>query len=390
MITSGNRIFSAGGTTIFTVMSSLAQAFSAVNLGQGFPDDNGPDDVRKIAADALLNGPNQYPPMRGTADLRSAVAAHDKRFYGIDLDPDRSVLVTCGATEALAAAIFALANEGDEIIVIEPLYDSYVPIIRRAGAVPVFIRLTPPTWALPLDALRAAITPRTRAILYNTPHNPSGAVLSSADLSALADILRGHPQITAICDEVYEHLIFDGAQHHPLLAEPDMQSRALKIGSAGKTFSLTGWKIGYVSGDPALIDLVAKAHQFLTFTTPPNLQTAIAYGLGKPDDYFTSFTADLQHKRDFLARGLAALGLDLLPCQGTYFLSAGYGHFSDEPADTFSRTLVETAGVATIPYDPFYADPHGAPPPKLIRFCFAKQMPVLEEALARLQKYAGK
>lgn len=378
----GNSVFAAGGTTIFTVMSALAQQFEAVNLGQGFPDDAGPGDVLAVAAQALLDGPNQYPPMRGTQALRQAVAAHDKRFYGIEVDPERGVLVTSGATEALAACIFSLTNAGDEVIVLEPLYDSYVPIIRRAGAVEKIVRLQPPDWTLPIDEIRAAITLRTRAILYNTPHNPTGRVFSPADIQTLGTLLEDHPHIMALCDEVYEHLLFDGARHVPLLSLPAMHSRALKIGSAGKTFSLTGWKVGYVCGDPSLIDLVAKAHQFLTFTTPPNLQTAVAYGLGKPDSYFSDLADDLASKRDFLAAGLRQIGFDVLPCMGTYFLTAGYGNFADCEAMNFARRLVEQAGVATIPYDPFYAGV--APPPKLIRFCFAKQRSLLERALEQL------
>jgi N-succinyldiaminopimelate aminotransferase len=382
----GNQILANYGTTIFTRMSALASEHGAVNLGQGFPDDNGPDDVRAIAADALLHGPNQYPPMRGTVALRAAVAAHDKRFYGLDIDPLDGVLVTSGATEALAACIFGLTNPGDEVIVIEPMYDSYVPIIRRAGAVPVFVRLHPPHWRLDREALHRAISPRTRAILFNTPHNPSGAIMSHAELEMLADMLRAHPHITAICDEVYEHLCFDGRAHIPLLSLPGMEQRALKIGSAGKSFSLTGWKVGYISGDAALIGLVSKAHQFLTFTTPPNLQAGVAYGLGKDDAYFQSFTALAQAKRDLLSTALSAIGFDVLPCAGTYFLSATYERFSSLAAYDFAQQLVCEAKVATIPYDAFYADPKGALPPKLIRFCFIKDDAKLAQAVEYLRR----
>jgi N-succinyldiaminopimelate aminotransferase len=388
MSVAGNNVFAAGGTTIFTVMSALSQQHHAINLGQGFPDDEGPDDVRAIAAKALMDGPNQYPPMMGLPDLRHAVAAHDKHFYGLDIDPEAGVLVTSGATEALAACIFALTNAGDEVIVIEPLYDCYVPIIRRAGAVPVFIRLQPPDWSLPVAEIRAAITPRTKAILYNTPHNPTGVVFSAADIAQLANILHDHPHVLAICDEVYEHLLFDEHAHVPLLSFPGMKNRALKIGSAGKTFSLTGWKVGYVSGDPSWISLVSKAHQFLTFTTPPNLQTAVAYGLRKPDTYFMELARGLQAKRNYLHDALHQIGFDCFPAQGSYFLTASYARFSNQPAETFARTLVEKAGVATIPYDPFYANPSGAAAPKLIRFCFAKQMAVLRAAEEKLATFA--
>jgi N-succinyldiaminopimelate aminotransferase len=385
-LTPGNHIFADYGTTVFTRMSALAHELGAINLGQGFPDNDGPDDVRAVAAEALRHGDNQYPPMRGTIALRAAVAAHDKRFYGLDLDPVDGVLVTSGATEALAASIFALTNPGDEVIVIEPLYDSYVPVIRRAGAVPVSIRLQPPHWQLDRAALHSAVSPRTRAILFNTPHNPSGAVMSYSELDMLADVLRAHRQITAICDEVYEHLCFDGHTHIPLLSLPGMAQRALKIGSAGKSFSLTGWKVGYISGDAALIDLVAKAHQFLTFTTPPNLQIGAAYGLGKSDDYFQNFRATLQAKRDYLSEALSTIGFDVLPCAGTYFLSASYERFSNLTANEFAQKLVRDLKVATIPYDAFYTNPMGAPPPKLIRFCFVKDDAKLTQAVKNLRK----
>jgi N-succinyldiaminopimelate aminotransferase len=382
----GNLIFNDYGTTVFTRMSALANELGAVNLGQGFPDDNGPDDVRAVAAEALLHGNNQYPPMRGTTELRAAVAAHDKKFYGLEIDPIDGVLITSGATEALAACIFALTNPDDEVVVIEPLFDSYVPIIRRAGAVPVFVRLQPPHWALERDALHAAITPRTRAILFNTPHNPTGAVMTRAELELLAEVLRAHPHITAICDEVYEHLCFDSRAHIPLMSLPEMAQRALKIGSAGKSFSLTGWKVGYISGDAALIDLVARAHQFLTFTTAPNLQAGVAYGLGKDDNYFKNFITTLQAKRDYLSTALSTIGFTVLPCAGAYFLSASYEAFSNLSADNFAQELLHDVKVATIPYDAFYADPTGAPPPKLIRFCFVKDDAKLAQAVENLRQ----
>jgi N-succinyldiaminopimelate aminotransferase len=382
----GNAILQSYGTTIFTTMSALATELGAVNLGQGFPDDNGPEDVRKVAAEALLHDSNQYPSMRGTPALRAAVAEHDKRFYGLDIDPADGVLVTSGATEALAACILALTNPGDEVIVIEPLYDSYVPMIRRAGAVPKFVRLAPPHWKLDAETLAKAVTPQTRAILFNTPHNPTGAVLSRLELELIADLLRAHPHITAICDEVYEHLLFDGIIHVPLMTLPGMARRVLKIGSAGKSFSLTGWKVGYVSGDAALIDLLAKAHQFLTFTTPPNLQAGVAYGLAKDDSYFQQFIATLQAKRNLLTTALSDIGFHVLPCAGTYFLTTSYSRFADLPANNFAEKLAREAKVATIPYDPFYADPDGAPPPRLIRFCFAKQDASLNQAVTNLRK----
>lgn len=376
----GNAVLQDYGTTIFTVMSALASELGAINLGQGFPDGNGPDDVRAEAARALIEGPNQYPPMRGLPALRRAVADHDRRFFGLDVDPDRGVLVTSGATEAIACAILGLVDLGDEVIVFEPLYDSYVPMIRRAGAVPRIVRLTPPDWAVPLDALRAAITPATRLILLNTPHNPCGKVWTAAELDAVAALCLAH-DLLAVSDEVYEHLVFPPARHLSLLSRPGMAGRAVKIGSAGKTFSLTGWKVGYLSGAPDLIDAIARAHQFVTFTTAPNLQAAVAYGLAKDDAYFADLAADLAARRDRLAQGLAACGFDVLKADGTYFLSCGYDRFSSEPAAIFAESLVRGVGVAAIPYDPFYATPD---PPRLVRFCFCKPEAMLDAAIARL------
>jgi N-succinyldiaminopimelate aminotransferase len=246
--------------------------------------------------------------------------------------------------------------------------------------------LQPPHWQLSRAALEAVINPNTRLMLFNTPHNPTGAVLSRSDVEMLAGVLRDHPQIIALCDEVYEHLVFGAATHVPLLSLPDMQTRALKIGSAGKSFSLTGWKVGYVCGDPALIDSVARAHQFLTFTTPPNLQAAVAFGLRKEASYFEALTTSLQNKRDHLSAALIDIGFDVLPCAGTYFLTAGYDRFSAAPAMLFAQQLVREAKVATIPYDPFYADPEGDAPPQLIRFCFAKQPAVLDSAIHNLRQ----
>ncbi|MGB0671828.1 MAG: aminotransferase class I/II-fold pyridoxal phosphate-dependent enzyme, partial [Rhodospirillales bacterium] len=269
----GNRVLSGYGTTVFTVMSALAQEHGAVNLGQGFPDWEGPEELRRAAADALITGPNQYPPMMGIPALREAVAHHNKRFYGLDVNPASEVMVTSGATEAICDCILGLVNPGDEVVVLEPVYDCYLPMLRLAGAVPRIVRMEPPHWGLPLDRLKAAFTPKTKAILLNSPHNPSGKVFSIEELKAIADLLQRFDAY-AICDEVYEHLIFDSARHVPLMTLPGMRDRCLRIGSAGKTFSLTGWKIGYVTGSPALLGAVAKSHQFVTFTTAPNLQAA--------------------------------------------------------------------------------------------------------------------
>jgi N-succinyldiaminopimelate aminotransferase len=380
-----NAQIAALGTTIFTTMSALAARHGAVNLGQGFPDEDGPLALREAAARALLEAPNQYPPMRGLASLRAAVAAHDRRFYGLDIDPDAGVLVTSGATEALASALLAYIEPGDEVIIFEPAYDSYRPMIERAGGTVRAISLQGPDWLIPWNELDLAFTARTRVMLLNTPMNPVGKVFTREELAGLAARATAH-DLVVISDEVYEHLVFDGAHHVSMLELPGMDQRALKVGSAGKSFSFTGWKVGYVSGAPQLIDPVAKAHQFLTFTTPPNLQSAVAEGLGYPDSYFSGFIADLEARRDFLRAGLMQLGFQVLPCAGTYFLIADYSAFSDLPDTAFAEQLVADPGVAAIPVSAFQSQ---VPPgQRLIRFCFIKRRTVLEEGLARLARLA--
>ena len=374
-----NPIYRDLGTTIFEVMSRLARQHDAVNLGQGFPDEPGPDDVRQAAAQALLDGWNQYPPMLGLPELRRAVADHDRRFYGLDLDPDGQVLVTSGATEALAAACLALLEPGDEVIVFEPLYDAYLPMLRRAGAIPRPVRLQPPDWALDPDALSAAAGSRCRMVLLNDPMNPAAKVWSQAERAAICRLVQERDLIV-VCDEVYEHLVFDGKRHRPLMSEPGMAERCVRIGSAGKTFSLTGWKVGYAVGSPDLIGALAKAHQFLTFTTPPNLQAGVAFGLAKPDAYFAELAARMEKKRDRLAVGLDRLGLQVLPCQGTYFLNIDVAG-SGVGADMLCRRLVAEAGLAAIPLSPFY---DRQPDDRVVRFCFAKQDQVLDAAVDRM------
>jgi aspartate/methionine/tyrosine aminotransferase len=381
-----NSIFAGVGTTVFEVMSRLAQQHQAVNLGQGFPDGNGPDDVRAIAATALADRPNQYPPMMGVPELRRAVADHAKRFYGLETNWESEILVTSGATEALAAAIFGLIETGDEVIVLEPLYDAYLPILRRAGATAKVVRLKPPDWALPAESLARAFGPRTKAILINTPLNPAGKVFRRDELAIIADLVRRHDAY-AICDEVYEHIVFDGREHVPLMTLPGMRERCVRIGSAGKTFSLTGWKVGYATASTALLAPIAKVHQFLTFTTPPNLQRAVAYGLAKDDAYYRGLAAGMQRSRDRLRRGLARVGFAVAPCDGTYFLNADFrplGFNGDD--EEFCRHMTTTVGVAAIPVSAFY----GADGPRhFVRFCFCKQDEVLDEAMVRLSRLAG-
>ncbi len=376
-----NTLLSQTGTTIFTVMSALAQQNGAINLGQGFPDTDGPADVIEAAAAALRDGRNQYPPLAGVPELRAAVAAANARFYGLDVDPATEVVVTSGATEAITACLMALLDPGDEVVLIEPLYDTYLPVVRMLGATPRLVRLTPPKWELPRAELAAAFGPRTKAILLNTPMNPTGKVFTAAELAFVADLLQRHDAY-AVCDEVYEHLTFDGWRHIPLMTLPGMRERCLRIGSAGKTFSLTGWKVGYVTAAAPVAAMVAKAHQNLTFTTPPNLQRAVAVGLAKDDAYFGRLSGDLQDGRDRLAAGLAAMGFGVLPTQGSYFVTADFaplGFAGDDVA--FCRHITEQARVTAIPVSAFYAT---EAPRHYARFAFCKRAEVLDEALARL------
>ncbi len=379
-----NEVLSGYGTTVFEVMSRLAIEHGTINLGQGFPDGNGPEDVRRVAAQALEDRPNQYPPMMGVPELRQAVAAHAARFYGLEVDWEREVMVTSGATEALAAALFALLNPGDEAILFEPLYDSYLPIVRRAGATPRLVRLEPPHWELPERALAEAFSERTKLVLLNTPLNPAGKVFSRPELEVIAELVARHDAY-AVCDEVYEHLIFDRRPHVPLMTLPGMRERSLRIASAGKTFSLTGWKVGYMTAAPELLGPIAKAHQFLTFTTPPNLQRAVAYGLAKEDAYFEGLSAALQAKRDLLRSGLERVGFAVADCAGTYFLNADFRPLGFNGSDEdFCRHITVEAGVTAIPVSAFY---EGGGAQELARFCFCKDDEVLEEAVRRLERF---
>jgi N-succinyldiaminopimelate aminotransferase len=379
-----NQVLSGFGTTVFEVMSRLAIEHGAINLGQGFPDGAGPDDVREKAAEALHDRPNQYPPMLGVPELRQAVAAHGKRFYGLEVDWQTETMVASGATEVLAACFLGLLNPGDEVVLIEPLYDCYLPIIRLAGAVPRIVTAAAPDWSVSEQALTAAFSDKTKAILLNNPMNPTGKVFTRAELDLIAELCLRHDSY-AICDEAYEHIVYDDHEHVPLIAVPGMRDRSIKIGSAGKTFSLTGWKVGYMTASPAVVAPIAKAHQFLTFTTPPNLQRAVAYGLGKDDAYFIELAADLQERRDFMARELAAIGLAVLPCHGTYFLNADFRPLGFEGDDeAFCRHITVEAGVTAVPVSAFYA---AHPVRHLARFCFSKQWTVLEEAVSRLRRH---
>lgn len=383
---STNPVYTGLPTTIFEVMSRLAIEQDAINLGQGFPDVDGPEDVRRAAADALMAGPNQYPPMMGLPELRQAVAAANKRFYGLDVDWQREVMVTSGATEALSDCIAGLIEPGDEIILIEPLYDCYLPLVKRGGGIPRMVRVTPPDWRLDAQALAGAFGPKTKGILLNNPMNPAARVFSNDDLKLIAELVIAHDAI-AICDEVYEHIVFDGRRHVPLMSLPGMRERTLRIGSAGKTFSLTGWKVGYVTAAPLLLEPVAKAHQFTTFSTPPNLQKAAAFGLAKDDTYFASLSGELEVKRDRLADGLKRLGFGVVPCAGTYFVTADLAPLA-LPGDDFDicRRMTIEAGVAAVPVSAFFQSDG---PNTFVCFCFSKQDEVLDAALERLSVWLG-
>ena len=385
-----NSVFGNLGTTIFTVMSALAVEHGAINLGQGFPDDEGPDDVRAVAARAIVEGPNQYPPMPGVPALRQAVAAANKRFYGLDVDWQKEVLVTSGATEALTDCLMGLLDAGDEAIILEPAYDCYKPIIEAMGAKAISVALEPPLWSLPIERLAAAFSDRTKLIVLNTPMNPTGKVFTVDELKAIAGLLVKHDAY-AVCDEVYEHLVFSGHRHIPLMTLPGMRERCLRVGSAGKTFSLTGWKIGYITGPEHLMTPVMKAHQFVTFTTPPALQSAVAFGLGKNDGYFAELAGSLEAKRDLLASGLKEAGFDILPTDGTYFISADFRPLGFNGTDEeFCRDITMKAKVAAIPLSAFYAPDAPHAPRHLARFCFCKQDAILVESSTRLKMYAAR
>jgi N-succinyldiaminopimelate aminotransferase len=382
-----NSVMSSFGTTVFEVMSRLAIEHGSINLGQGFPDGNGPAEVVEAAQRFLADRPNQYPPMMGVPELRQAVARHDKRFHGLDIDWQSEVIVTSGATEGLAACLFGLIEPGDEVVLIEPLYDSYLPIVRRAGGIPKTIKLEAPDWRIDEGKLRAAFSARTKLVLLNNPLNPVGKVFTRAELQLIADLIIQHDAV-AVCDEVYEHIVFDDAPPFvPLLSLPGMRERVLRIGSAGKTFSLTGWKVGYVTAAPQLLRAVTKAHQFLVFTTPPNLQRAVAVGLDLGDGYYRGLAAEMQAKRDRLASGLAKVGFGVLPTQGTYFVTADFRPLGFNGTDEdFCRYLTTEAKVTAVPVSAFFGD---GGPKDFARFCFCKYDEVLDDAVQRLQKHFG-
>lgn len=384
-----NTILGEYGTTIFTVMSALAVEHKAINLGQGFPDTDGPADILAEAMRATKDGPNQYPPMMGIPELRQAAAAHSKTFYDIDLDWQSQTMVTSGATEAIAACLFGLVEPGDEVVMIEPLYDCYLPMLRRAGGIPKLVRIQPPDWELPYEDLAAAFSDKTKLIMLNTPTNPAAKVYTKEELEFIAGLMKKHDAY-AICDEVYEHLTYDGRPHIPLMTLPGMAERCIRISSAGKTFSMTGWKVGYSVGAPKLIEAAAKAHQFLTFTTPPNLQKAVAYGLNKDVEYFKGLGTEMQAKRDRLGEGLAEIGFDVMDSQGTYFLTVDYRPLGFNGDDVeFCTHLTTEAGVAAVPFSAFYQGGIESGVNHFARFCYCKQDSLLDVAIDRLATHFG-
>jgi len=381
-----NRALAGLGTTIFAEMSARAVATGSINLGQGFPDTDGPRQIAQAAADAIMGGRgNQYPPGPGIPELRAAIAAHQKRWYGLSCDPDTEVLVTAGATEAIAAALIALVEPGDEVIAFEPYYDSYAANIAMAGGIRVPVTLRPPDFRPDLDALRTSITRRTRLILLNTPHNPTGTVFTQAELAEVA-AMAVQNDLLVITDEVYEHMIYDG-QHHPLVQFPGMRDRTVSISSAGKTFSFTGWKIGWVTAVPDLVGAVRTAKQFLTYVSGGPFQYAVAEALALPDSYYHGLCEDLRVKRDLLADGLRDIGFTVYQPDGTYFVTTDIAALGEDDGVEFCRALPERAGVVAIPSAVFYDDKQAGK--TQVRFAFCKRREVLEQALGRLKKIRG-
>jgi N-succinyldiaminopimelate aminotransferase len=372
------------GTTIFAEMSALAVRTGAINLGQGFPDTDGPSDVAEAAVAAIRAGHNQYPPGPGIPELRTAIAEHQRRFYELDYDPDDEVLVTAGATEAIAASLLALCEPDDEVLTFEPYYDSYAACTAMAGARRRVVTLRPPDYAFDADELAAAIGPRTRLVLLNSPHNPTGKVFSRAELEQIARLCIEH-DLLVVTDEVYEHLVYEG-EHVPLATLPGMRDRTVTISSGGKTFSFTGWKIGWACAPPPLLAAVRTAKQFLTYVNGAPFQHAIAYALGLGDEYYAGLADDLRTKRDRLCAGLAEAGFEVFTPAGTYFVTTDVRALGETDGEAFCRALPERCGVVAVPNVVFYDDDAAGRP--LVRFAFCKRIEVLDEAVSRLKALA--
>ena len=377
------------GTTIFAEMTALATSSGSVNLGQGFPDYDGPAEVLDAAGEAIRSGLNQYPPGPGMPVLRQAIAEHQQRFWNLAYDPDTEILVTAGATEALEACLLGLLETGDEVVLLEPMYDSYQACIAMAGAVARPVTLRPPEYAFDPDELRAAITPRTRVILLNTPHNPTGVVLSDEQLRIVADVAIEH-DLVVVSDEVYEHLTYDGVRHRSIATLPGMRERTLVVSSGGKTFNTTGWKVGWVCGPTDIVAAARSAKQFLTSVSSGPFQPAIAVGLRLPDRYFVELAADLQTKRDRLVTGLRSAGFEVFVPQGTYFVTVDIRPL-DPAGDgyAFCRSLPERCGVVAIPNVVFYDRAHRHEGQHLVRFAFCKRSTSIDDAVERLSTLRG-
>jgi len=369
------------GTTIFAEMSALAVETGAINLGQGFPDTDGPEVVKQAAVDAIDAGHNQYPPGIGIPELRTAIGAHQQRFYGLTYDADTEILVTAGATEAIAAALLALCGPGDEVVTFEPYYDSYAACIAMSGATRRVVTLRAPDYAFDPDELRAAMTSRTKLILLNSPHNPTGKVFTVEELGLVAELAQEH-DLLVVTDEVYEHLVYEG-EHVPMATLPGMRNRTVTIGSGGKTFSFTGWKVGWACAPPELVTAVKTAKQFLTYVSSGPFQYAIAVGLQLPDAYFAEFRNEMLDKRDRLCAGLADAGFAVLRSQGTYFVTVDIRSFGETDGLAFCRSLPHRCGVVAVPSVVFYDDATAGSP--LVRFACCKRTDVLDDACTRLK-----
>ena len=377
-----NRRLAGMGTTIFAEMSALATATGSINLGQGFPDTDGPTEIADAAVAAIRAGHNQYPPGPGIPELRAAIARHQEHWYDLAFDPDTEVLVTAGATEAIAASLIALCEPGDEVVMFEPYYDSYAACTAMAGATRRVVTLHPPDYGFDIDALERAITDRTRVLLLNSPHNPTGKVFDRDELDAIAQLCIER-DLVVITDEVYEHLTYDGSEHIPLATFPGMRERTVTISSAGKSFSFTGWKIGWICAQPDLLNAVRTVKQFLTYANGAPFQPAIVTALELPDTYFRDFAADLATRRDLLVAGLRDAGFEVFPSNGTYFVTADIRSLGETDGLAFCRALPERCGVVAVPNVVFYDDKDAGR--SLIRFTFCKRAEVLAEAVTRLR-----
>ncbi|MCI0714573.1 MAG: methionine aminotransferase [Chloroflexi bacterium] len=385
MTTMANRV--AGfGTTIFSEINDLALKHDAVNLGQGKPDFDGPPEIIAASQQALEDGKrNQYAPGLGIYSLRQAIAEHEQRFYGLDLDPDSQITVTVGATEGIFASVMGLVDPGDEVIVFEPFYDSYIPAVKMAGAIPRYCPLHPPTWHFDPDELRALFNEKTRALIINTPHNPTGKIYTDKELALIGDLCKEY-DVTVISDEVYEHIIFDGIPHKSLIMLPDMFKRTVKVSSIGKSFSVTGWKIGWVVGSPELVTGVQRARQFISFAVAHPLQVGAAHALHMDDEYFESLIKLYQGKRDLLIKLLNDAGLKSATPQGSYFIMADFSDVFDGNDIEFAKWLIQEIGVACIPPTFFYSEPNKHIVSKQARFAFCKTDEVLHAAAEKLAR----